>query len=733
LFLIQCFVNFKEEIVLCRTAKFVDLKKMSRQQQPPYRRSHSTPVDRNQPPAADLYQQLIESSDLVKELDDIEAISQQISQHAEVLYQSWKNNGMTQGPGKFKLPTTTSSAPSSPMSSVPNGIMDGAAGGSTPSHQQQQQYMPNGGMNSNTFPRRGYQLERNTTPDPPAPPLYQRQNGGTTDYSGGRISPEPYSRQLSQQQQPVTSTVPRLNGSRLKPLSISSSVTPIAPSSVSGLSSPSFITSKSATLPSRASGGSSTVTGDNSFDKIDKNPDVAKSLDLLAAPEVNGSLKELVSSFVSTDRAKQAARQTIANTINNMTKRNGGFRSSSPSSSSSPFSSRAVSPLRSPSMLAAGSATTTNTNGTSGLASLTSLGGLSPLTSALGGGPLSPTGSTTSSSNASSVLTDINGSGSRLRTLSPTRSLSESSSRFRSHSPPALPLLSQTSVHTKMPPMFSNTNGDSNSVKTWNREPIAIPVHHVGSNDGLRSPSVLNTLRPPSFNREPEKSADNNKMFSFEQPSQAVRPVQREVPAELELGRAALPIANMHLAHVDHMKKRFEEAKQRMNLIHERSLLGGSSPFDRSDDLFDGGSNGIDDSSGHSSFLFDQFRRRIAAKNKQAAPPHPELTPQQRQHIYERSTPSGTALANSQQPLRRIMSGGSVAERVMIFERCPVFSPADPTKESRVGTGGFPPGSLSLSAEKKKEVLPTPLPATTTSLSWKNNANEVQVGMDHFS
>jgi hypothetical protein len=48
---------------------------------------------------ADLYQQLIESSDLVKELDDIEAISQQISQHAEVLYQTWKNNGMTNGPG----------------------------------------------------------------------------------------------------------------------------------------------------------------------------------------------------------------------------------------------------------------------------------------------------------------------------------------------------------------------------------------------------------------------------------------------------------------------------------------------------------------------------------------------------------------------------------------------------------------------------------------------------------
>ena len=39
----------------------------------------------------DIYKQLIDN-DMVKELDDIEAISQQISQHAEVLYNSWKNN-----------------------------------------------------------------------------------------------------------------------------------------------------------------------------------------------------------------------------------------------------------------------------------------------------------------------------------------------------------------------------------------------------------------------------------------------------------------------------------------------------------------------------------------------------------------------------------------------------------------------------------------------------------------
>ena len=46
----------------------------------------------------DIYKQLIDN-DMVKELDDIEAISQQISQHAEVLYNSWKNNSMSQGRG----------------------------------------------------------------------------------------------------------------------------------------------------------------------------------------------------------------------------------------------------------------------------------------------------------------------------------------------------------------------------------------------------------------------------------------------------------------------------------------------------------------------------------------------------------------------------------------------------------------------------------------------------------
>jgi hypothetical protein len=226
---------------------------------------------------------------------------------------------------------------------------------------------------------------------------------------------------------------------------------------------------------------------------------------------------------------------------------------------------------------------------------------------------------------------------------------------------------------------------------------------------------VLNTLRQPRD--YVDKPVQNDTRFSLE----PTTPASPRPASEVDLGKAALPIASMHLAHVDHMKKRFEEAKQRMNLIHERAgLLGGGAPFNRSDEFLDGG--GVDDPSGHSSFLFDQFRRRVAAKNKQSAPPHPELTPQQKQHIYERSSsiPAGMSLNNPQQPLRRILSGGSVAERVMIFERCPVFNAPDTGKDGRVGTGGFPPGVLSVASEKKKE----PLQINTT---WRSNANEVQV------
>ncbi len=63
----------------------------------------------------DIYQQLIDN-DMVKELDDIEAISQQISQHAEVLYNSWKNNNNNSSSSNGM--SHVSGAPTSPTSPI---------------------------------------------------------------------------------------------------------------------------------------------------------------------------------------------------------------------------------------------------------------------------------------------------------------------------------------------------------------------------------------------------------------------------------------------------------------------------------------------------------------------------------------------------------------------------------------------------------------------------------------
>ena len=121
-------------------------------------------------------------------------------------------------------------------------------------------------------------------------------------------------------------------------------------------------------------------------------------------------------------------------------------------------------------------------------------------------------------------------------------------------------------------------------------------------------------------------------------------------------------IPSLHAAHVENMKKRFEEAKERINAMHQRATSGlpfmGPDPFADELDFFS--------------------RNRSRPQRPLVAPPHPELTPQQKQHISERSSPANLNSVNAAnpniagvQPPKRF--GGSVAERVMIFERCPIF------------------------------------------------------------
>ena len=575
--------------------------------------------------SGDLYKQLIDNNDLVRELDDIEAISQQISQHAEVLYQSWKNNQQQQQQqqrpeelnGNRTLPTRNDISRQSTSSLPRNYGSDGTDVHHVPMSKQNGTY----------------------DPTPLSPVTQQRRE---------------YLRSSSMVEDPKKMSKPLMNSS-------------------SGLTSPSYISaaSKSATVPklgrsmSSPAGPSGPSSVRNATTLSDKNDnkdggDKSGSLELLVTPEVNGNLKDLVNSFVSTDRAKQAARITIANTINNQRRNGIGFRSPSPSSTtlSSPLSSRAVSPLRSP-MLAAAS---------SNPGPQTVLNSLNAFSS-------SPSPSTSSgfSMNPSTSSQPTYGSSGPLSPSASSNSSTTSSIDSQKYFDPT------SGVHTKLNPMFrggSNGNVTKSSVvergmnggrelATWSppsgQKSIQIPVQHVsitstsnGNKGNLRSPLVLQTLKSPSGNDDSQFPRFSNDMQS------------------------------MHDAHVENMKQKFEDAKQRMNLMQQRVMTGSpveslrsrsgleTDPFD---DAVDSISNASDDSSSHSSFLFDQFRRRVArSKRETPSAPHPELTPQQRQHIQARTTtPQAQTVGSAGAPMRRFNTGGSVAERVMIFERCPVF------------------------------------------------------------
>merc|ERR1719245_519445 len=109
------------------------------------------------------------------------------------------------------------------------------------------------------------------------------------------------------------------------------------------------------------------------------------------------------------------------------------------------------------------------------------------------------------------------------------------------------------------------------------------------------------------------------------------------------------------------MRRKFEEAKQRMALSLP-AREGGVRP-----NSFGSMGKSIFDSpwgDDPSSFLLEQFRRRNKRRMEMPSAPHPELTPEQKQHISDRST-----------PLRRMYPGGrpggSVAERVLMFEKSP--------------------------------------------------------------
>jgi len=107
--------------------------------------------------------------------------------------------------------------------------------------------------------------------------------------------------------------------------------------------------------------------------------------------------------------------------------------------------------------------------------------------------------------------------------------------------------------------------------------------------------------------------------------------------------------------------------------------------------------------------------------------PHPELTVQQRQHLRERNLqqqqqqssqagiPAGTAAGvqytASGIPIRPFLTRGSVAERVLIFEKCPTAISAESKEKSA--------SSASSSAEKKVRSNQAP----STSSAWRHTGD----------
>ena len=523
--------------------------------------------------SGDIYKQLI-NNDMVKELDDIEAISQQISQHAEVLYNSWKTAGMTQGPSQFKLSST--------------------AGATSP--------------DSNTI-ERGGSLKQ--------PSHYTRQAG----YSD------------------LTSTSPRHSNS--------------------SVSSP---TSSSRESPARGS----------SLTQI--NTDVGP-LELLASPNLNGNLEDLVSSFVNTDRAKQAARNTISSTL--MRRLGSPNGSSSPvrsPSPSSPLSFRSGSPLRSPML----------TNSVHSRANLASPEVSPPnMFNSENEDVHSPIQSIFSKGAKSGQQRKANNS------LHHTFPLSGKSAGGSSSS----------DIHKTMQPMFSQTQHSKLSPLHVQTEPsedgsVPIPVKHIpismtpSSCDGLKSPSVLQNANKDPFQMKEQKKASSH---------------QPPMPNLFnQFGEFRDPEAR-----ILEMRRRFEEAKQRMTLSLP-AREGGMRP-----NSFGAlGRNSLESpwAEDPSAFLLEQFRRRNKRRMEMPSAPHPELTPEQKQHISERSS-SGLIPVGA--PLRRMLPGGSVAERVLMFEKSPSAFGVEPAqvrvpqrREPQLTGTVITPWRSSLSAQSQVGICP---------------------------
>ena len=479
----------------------------------------------------DLYKQLIDSNDMVKELDDIEAISQQISQHAEVLYNSWKSNGLGGNGVRSPSPGT------GPGVGGPGfGALNGERSPGGPDRQYHSLRTDREGRVTNS-----QELGQ------------EHRNGGGPAYHslerGGRL--------------PSSDSSPRH----------------------SSLSSPSSSTRES---PQRGS----------SITHISANPrtESIEPLELLASPNLNGNLEDLVSSFVSTDRAKQAARNTISSSILRRIGSPNG--SSSPVRSPSPTSSPlggykgSSSPLRSPMM--------------------TNMASPSPPLDAQSS-PRSPSSMFNQSEATNRVAvgflqSDVHAPMQSIFSHSPVSPPLQSSPLQRPSPPQIASATLPLHVQTRESAALSKTSPlHVHTAKVDPGDSIPIPVKHIPiAISPAPSPNPSHGLKSLTMLQNANKASPFAKPFqpSGEGVEKMSRGMEKMPNFFDEMGTPKDPEANLMS-----MRKRMEEAKQRMQLslpAREGGIRPNSFQSMGRGGLFDVSPWGDDPSA----FLLEQFRRR---------------------------------------------------------------------------------------------------------------------------
>ena len=260
--------------------------------------------------------------------------------------------------------------------------------------------------------------------------------------------------------------------------------------------SSSFSSPSSSTRESPAKGGSSITHISGSAQQQSPNSDVGP-LELLASPTLSGNLEELVTSFVSTDRAKQAARNTISSTIMRRIGTSSPNGSASPVRSPSPNSPlgggyKGASPLRSPML----------TNSVRSAGSPDPLSPKPSLASMFPGETMIPISSAMPGINNDFIHAPMQSIFSKTedRPMSPAVSIK---------SPVAMRQASQQQKQ-QLPSSSNVSKTGSSGVDQPDSIPIPVKVvNSPSSSQGLKSPSVLKQVNQSPPNQQ------NNNPFQF--------------------------------------------------------------------------------------------------------------------------------------------------------------------------------------------------------------------------